>query len=142
MARDTMKLPLFHVNGTTGPELYWFLCEVVWNIRQATDDDVKKGQLATTLRGCTLNWFMNFIQVPQGTSMNKLNEIQMGLIEEFRKLKSEAQYITELKEIKQFPNETVSDFDQRFKTLMARVNFSMSDVQHKEWFITSLVFHI
>ena len=31
----------------------------------------------------------------------------------------EAQYIMELKEIKQFPNEMVWDFDQRFKTLMA-----------------------
>ena len=66
----------------------------------------------------------------------------MGLIEEFRKSKSEAQYITEQKEIKQFPNETVWDFDQRFKTLMARVIFSISDVQHKEWFITALVSHI
>ena len=29
-----------------------------------------------------------------------------------------------------------------FKTLMARVIFSMSDVQHKEWFTTALVSHI
>ena len=55
---------------------------------------------------------------------------------------SEAQYITKLKEIKQFPNETVWDLDERFKTQMARVCFSMSDVQHKEWFIAALVSHI
>ena len=48
----------------------------------------------------------------------------------------------ELKEIKQFTNETIWDFDQRFKTLMARVSFSMSDVQHKEWLIVTLVSHI
>ena len=48
-----------------------------------------------------------------------LNEIREGIFEEFKKPKSEAQYIIELKEIKQFLNETVWDFDQRFKTLMA-----------------------
>ena len=66
----------------------------------------------------------------------------MRLIEEFIKLNSEAQYITELQEIKQFPNETIWDFNQRVKTLMARVSFSMSDVQHKKLFITALVSHI
>ena len=35
----------------------------------------------------------------------------MGLIEEFKKPKLEAQYITELKEIKQFTNETICDFN-------------------------------
>ena len=85
---------------------------------------------------------MKFIQVPQGTPMKTLDEIQMRLTEEFRKPKLEAQYIMELKEIKQFRNETIWDFDQRFKTPMARVIFSMSDVQHKEWFIAALVSHI
>ena len=66
----------------------------------------------------------------------------MGLIEEFIKPKYESQYITQLKEIKQFPNGTVWDFDQRFKKLMDKVIFSMSDVKHKEWFIVALVSHI
>ena len=48
---------------------------------------------------------------------------------------SEAEYIKELKEIKQYINVTVWDFDQRFKTLMERDNFDMSDIQHKKWFI-------
>ena len=39
-------------------------------------------------------------------------------------------------------NESVWDFDQRFKMLMAKVIFGMSDVQHKEWFIVALVPHI
>ena len=63
--------------------------------------------------------------------MNTLDGIQKGLLEEFKKQKSEAQYITELKEIKQFPNEMVWDFDQRFNTLMEWVSFDMSDIQHK-----------
>ena len=74
--------------------------------------------------------------------MKILDEIRMGMFDEFKKPKSEAQYITELKEIKQFPNETIWDFDQRFKTLMDLVIFQMSDVQHKEFFIGVLVLHI
>ena len=131
MVGEDMKLPLFHGNRIDDPEQYWFLCEAVWTVRHAIDDDVKKGQLVTTLRGSALEYFMKFIQVTQGTWVKTLDEIWTGLIEEFRKPKSEAQYITGMKEIKQFPDETVWNFDQRFKTLMARVIFSMSDVQHK-----------
>ena len=74
--------------------------------------------------------------------MKTLGEVRKGLIEEFRKPKSKAQYITEMKKIKQYPNETVWDFDQRFKTLMAKVSFEMRDIQHKEWFIAALLSHI
>ena len=51
--------------------------------------------------------------------MKTLDEICKGLFEEFKKPKSKAQYITALKEIKQFPNETIWDFDQCFEVLMA-----------------------
>ena len=34
------------------------------------------------------------------------------------------------------------DFNQIFKTLMAKVSFQMSDFQHKEWFIVALLPHI
>ena len=64
------------------------------------------------------------------------------MISEFRKPKLESQCITEIKEIKQALAETVWDFDQRFKTLMAKVSFQMSDVHHKEWFIATLLPHI
>ena len=87
------------------------------------DDDIKKRQLSTTLKGRALDWYMRFMLVPHGGTSKKLDEIRKGLFEEFKKPKSEAQYIIELKEIKQFPNETIWDFDQWFKTLMARVSF-------------------
>ena len=64
------------------------------------------------------------------------------MISKSRKPKSESQCITEIKEIKQALTETVWDFDQWFKTLMAKVSFQMSDVQHKEWFIAALLPHI
>ena len=75
MAWDDMKLPLLHGKRINDPEQYWFLCEPVWTIRHATNDDVKKGQLATTMRGRALDSFMKFIQVPQGTPAKILDEI-------------------------------------------------------------------
>ena len=64
----------------------------------------------TTFQGCTLDWYMKFVQVPIGTPAKTLENIRTGLNEEFWKPKSKAQYITELKEIKQYPNESVWDF--------------------------------
>ena len=64
------------------------------------------------------------------------------MICEFRKPKSKSQCITEIKEIKQLSTESIWDFDQGFKNLMAKVSFHMSDVQHKEWFIALLLPHI
>ena len=57
-----------------------------------------------TLRGC--------VKFTTRTPAKTLDEVRKGLIEEFKKLKSEVQYITELKEIKKYPNETIWDFDQ------------------------------
>ena len=85
---------------------------------------------------------MKFVQVPMGTPTKTLVEVRKGLIEEFKKPKSEGKYITELKEIKQYPNETVWDFDQRIKTLMERIHFEMSNIQHKELFIAVLLTQI
>ena len=98
--------------------------------------------MAATLRGHALDWFMKFVQVPIGDPMKTLDEVRKVLIEEFRKPKYEAQYITELKEINHYPNEIVWDFDQRFNMLMERVSFEMRDIQHKEWFIMVLLSHI
>ena len=61
------------------------------------------------------------------------------MILEFKKMQYESQCITEIKEIKQASTESLWDFDQRFKMLMAKVSFQMSDVQHKEWFIATLL---
>ena len=95
-----MKFPIFNGNGTDDLEQCWFLHEAIWTARQTIDDDVKKIQLATTLRGRALEWFMRFTQVPQGGTAKTLDEIRIGLFEEFKKPNFEAEYITELKEIK------------------------------------------
>ena len=123
MTGDEMKLRIFNGNGTDDLEQYWFLCEAISTTRLTIDDDVKKIQLATTPRGHALEWFMRFMRIPPGCTVKTLDEIQTRLFEEFKKPKSEAQYITELKENKQFRNGTIWDFDQWFKTLMDRVKF-------------------
>lgn len=40
------------------------------------------------------------------------------------------------------PNESVWDFDQRFKMLKDRVSFEILDMTHKKWFISRLFPHI
>ena len=111
-------------------------------VRLVQNTDLKKAQMITTLRGHALDWFMKFYIVPPGTLQKTLDEIRATMISEFRKPKSESQCITEIKEIKQALVELVWDFEQRFKILMAKVSFQMSDVQHKEWFIVALLPHI
>ena len=110
------------------PKQNWFLCEAGWMVRLVHGTNVKKAQMITTLRGRALDWFMKFCAAPTGTPQKTLEEIRAAMISEFRKLKSESQCMTDIKEIKQALAETVWDFDQRFKTLMAKVSFQMSDV--------------
>jgi hypothetical protein len=71
-----------------------------------------------------------------------LAEIQQALLKEFKKPKFESQYIIKLKEIKQVKNDSVWDYDQRFKDLMGRLTFQIMDQQHREWFIVGLLPHI
>ena len=91
-----MKLLIFKGSGLEDPEKHWFLCEVVWSVKQVIDDDIKMAQLTTTLRDRVLNGFMKY----SNGKVKTLPEVKATLIVEFKKPKSESQYITELKEIK------------------------------------------
>ena len=125
---DDIKLPIFQGTGIEDTDQHFFLCEVVSNIKQVQNNDTKKAQLATTFRDKALTWFIKF-----STSMQQsktIQEIKDELKKEFKKPKSESQCITELKEIKQMPHESVWDFDQRFKTLLGQVNFRFPAQQH------------
>ena len=64
------------------------------------------------------------------------------MIKEFKKPKLESQCITELKDIKQLPTESIWDFNQKFKSLIYQVIFEFAPEQHKEWFIAALLPHI
>ena len=92
---DDIKLPVFKGTGSEDPEQFWFLCEAVWNAKTITDQDVRRVQLVTYFRDRALTWFMKF----SSTQSHALDDIKAVIIKGFKKLKSESQCITELKEI-------------------------------------------
>ena len=102
------------------------------------DDAIKMAQLTTTFGDRALNWFMKY----SNGQVRTLPEVKVSMITEFKKPKSESQCITELKEIKQKPNESMWEFDQKFKTLLSQVSFDIDAQQHREWFIATLLPHI
>ena len=57
---DDIKLPVFRGTGAKDPDQHFFLCEVVWSIKQVQDDNTKRAQLAITFRDKALTWFMKF----------------------------------------------------------------------------------
>ena len=123
---DDMKLLVFKGSRLEDPEQHWFLCEAMWNVKQVTDDDIKMAQLTTTFRDRALNWFMKY----SNAEVRTLPQAKVALITEFKKPKSESQCITELKEIKQKPTESVWGFDQKIKTLLDQVSFDINVQQH------------
>ena len=38
---DEMRLPTFRGDGSKDPDQHWFLCEVVWSIKNITDKAIK-----------------------------------------------------------------------------------------------------
>ena len=142
MAGADIQLLTFNGNGAEDPKQHWFLYEVVCMVRLVHNADIKKEQMITTMRGHALDWFMKFYTTPTRTPQKTLDEIRVAMISEFRKPKYELQCINEIKQIKKALGESVWDFDQWFKTLMAKVSFQMLDVQHKECLIDALLPHI
>ena len=59
--------------------------------------------MVTTLRGRVLYWYMKSSIVPVGVVQKALDQIRVGLTENFKNMKSESQRITYIKEIKQLP---------------------------------------
>ena len=133
-----MKLPTFKGTGAEDLEQHWFLCEAVCTIKGIQDDNIKLVQLATTLRDRALTWYMKYTSA----QIKTLVQVKTTMIKEFKKTKSESQCITELKDIKQLPSESVWDFDHKFKALIDHVSFEFVLEQHKEWFIAALLPHI
>ena len=94
MDGTNIKLSIFNGNVLEYLEKHWFLCEVVWTMRQVEDGAIKKPQLITTLRGHALDKHLTFFVVPVGFAQKTLYQIQVEMINEFKKLKFESQCIT------------------------------------------------
>ena len=102
------------------------------------DDAIKMAQLKTAFRDRALNWFMKY----SNGHVRTLPEVKAAMIVEFKKRKSVSQCITELKDIKQRPNESMWEFDQKFKTLLSQVSFDIDTQQDREWFIAAPLPHV
>jgi hypothetical protein len=83
-----------------------------------------------TFKGFALLWYMKYETTTPSRKSRTLAEIGQALLKEFKKLKFELQYITELKEIKEVNNEIVWDYDQRFKDVMGRLTFYIPNEKH------------
>jgi len=57
---NEMRWPIFKGDGSKDPDQHWFLCEVVWSIKQVTDEAIKRAQFSNTLRDHALSWYMKF----------------------------------------------------------------------------------
>jgi hypothetical protein len=74
---DEMRLPIFRGDGSEDPDQHRFLCEVVWNIKNVTDEAVKRTQFSIAL-----SWYMKLVQ---GLAQPKpLNEIKNALMQSSR----------------------------------------------------------
>jgi hypothetical protein len=51
-----MRLPTFRGDGSEYLDQHWFLCQVVWSIKNITDEVFKQAQLSATLRDRALSW--------------------------------------------------------------------------------------
>ena len=49
MAGTEIKVPIFNGNGLDDPKQHWFICEVVWIVRQIQYENIKKAQMIMTL---------------------------------------------------------------------------------------------
>jgi len=134
-----VKLPVFKGLGNENPDQFWFVVRVVWEAQDVTDDHIKKATLVSTLQYHALTWYIKY-------SSNSLNarvvDIQIVLNSEFSRPKSETQLIVGFKEIMMLPSETPWELDQRLKYMIHEANMNLTDGQHHEWFVASLLLHL
>ena len=82
MDGNNTNLLIFNGNGLEDLEQHWFLCEVLWTVRQVQDEAIKKVQMITTPRGRALDWYMKFSVISIGVTQKMIEQIQAGLIDE------------------------------------------------------------
>ena len=69
-------------------------------------------------------------------------DTQTALNKEFSRPKSEAQLIIGFKEFTMLPGETPWELDRRLKCTTCEANVTLTDGQHHEWFVASLMPHL
>lgn len=69
-------------------------------------------------------------------------DIQTTLNREFSRPKSKAQSIVGFKEFVMQPGKTPWELDYRLKCKICEDNINLTDGQHREWFLASLLPHL
>jgi hypothetical protein len=111
----TIRLPKFKGEASKDPEKHLFICENMWEEKQITYKDTKLTQLSITLRDWALDWYMSLDANSLPRTTRTIIHIKKLLINEFHKPSSEDQYMNEMIQIRQKPEESVWEIDQRFK---------------------------
>ena len=95
--------------------------------------------MVTDLQDHALTWYIKYSNDNPNAGVA---DIQTALNEECSRPKYEAQSIMGFKEIMMKPREMPSDLDQRLKCMICEANMNLTDGQHHEWFLASLLPHL
>ena len=107
-----LKLATFKGAGDEDMDRFWFVAESVWMTQNITSDSVKQAQLSLAFEERALDWYTGYIGQHENAT---IDEIKMALKHKFKKSKSYSQIVSELKDIKQGPSESVWEANQRLK---------------------------
>ena len=134
-----MKLPLFKGLGKEDPDQFWFIMKAIWEAQGITDDHMKKETSVSALQDHALTWYIKYFNDDPNTGVE---DIQIALNKEFNRPKSNALLIVVFKEIPMKLGETPWELDQRLKCKIYEDNMNLTDRQHREWFVASLLPHL
>jgi hypothetical protein len=121
---------------------YLFIYENFWEEKQITDEDNKLAELAITLIDRTLYWYMSLATNSLPGTTRMIGDMKKLLINQFQKSSSEDQYMNEIIEIRQKPEESIWEIEKVFKQLKGKIKYVMTDMQHRHLFINLLLPHL
>lgn len=87
------------------------------------DDNIKKATLVSTVKDCTLTWYINHLNDHPNAG---IEEIQIALNREFSWLKYETQSIIGFREVAMLLGETPWYLNQRLKSMIHEANMTLT----------------
>ena len=136
---NSVRLPLFKGLGNEDLDQFWFIVKAVWEAQGITDDHMNKATSFSALQDRTLTWDIKYSNDNPNTGST---DIRTMLNKEFVRPKSKVQSIVGFKEIMMKLGETPWELDQRLKCKIHEANMNLTNGQHHEWFVASLLPHL
>ena len=110
----------------------------MWDAADVTDDNKKIAQFPGALRKRALTWYMNFTE-NQARTKDEIKTKFLG----FFKTKNVAHLVAQkLKDIKEIPEETVCEYDKRYKDLLNQILYNIDSNLLVQWYIAGLLHHV